>query len=219
MTKKGILIALGLALSGSTFAADSFSRGYIGVGYGSTKSTVTSSSFTQPDICNIAGQVCTTDDEDSSKQLYAGYNFTPRFSLEAAYTDLGITASVTDGDVSGKQTTKGLSVSLLGKIPLSHRISVYGKAGLYRWDSRSQVSVSQFSFAPAQNKGNDATVGVGLEYKMNRRASARLSWDRYNNVGKNAVFRDLSGDHTVGVDVDVVSVGLQYNFQLSNKNG
>lgn len=214
MTKKGILIALGLALSGSTFAADSFSRGYIGVGYGSTKSTVTNSSLTQPDVCNIVGSFCTVDDEDSSKQLYAGYNFTPRFSLEAAYTDLGITANVTDGTALGKQTTKGLSVSLLGKIPLSHRISVYGKAGLYRWDSRSQLGYPALpSFdAPVQNKGNDATIGVGLEYKMNRRASARLSWDRYNNVGENAVLRDSSGDYTVGVDVDVVSVGLQYNF-------
>ena len=211
MTKKGILIILGLALSGSTFAADSFSRGYIGVGYGSTNSTVTTNSLIDG-LCAIPGQACTTDDEDSSKQLYAGYNFTPRFSLEAAYTDLGITASVTDGSVSGEQTTKGLSVSLLGKIPLSHRISLYGKAGLYRWDSRSQVSASGVSFDPAQNKGNDATVGVGLEYKMNRRASARLSWDRYNNVGENDVLRDSSDDYTVGVDVDVVSVGLQYNF-------
>lgn len=209
MTKKGILIALGLALSGSTFAADSFSRGYIGVGYGSTKSTVTNSSLTQPDVCNIVGSFCTVDDEDSSKQLYAGYNFTPRFSLEAAYTDLGITGIVTDGTISGIQMTKGLSLSLLGKIPLSHRISLYGKAGLYRWDSRSQITRTHLA---AQNKGNDATVGVGLEYKMNRRASARLSWDRYNNVGTDTAFLDSSGAKTVNFDVDVVSVGLQYNF-------
>ena len=141
------------------------------------------------------------------KELYAGYNFTSRFSLEAAYTDLGVTASVTDGTISGKQTTKGLSLSLLGKIPLSHRISLYGKAGLYRWDSRSQINQQT-----AKNRGNDATVGVGLEYKMNRRASARLSWDRYNNVGTNTALLDNSGAKTLNVDVDVVSVGLQYNF-------
>ena len=46
--------------------------------------------------------------------------------------------------------------------------------------------------------------GVGGEFSFNRSFGIRLGWDRYAEVGS----EDLTGD----VDIDLISLGLRYNF-------
>ena len=209
MKRLGIFCLL-LVLSSAASANQYVSRGYFGVGFGNSKSDIEGSNFTNPSICNIVGSVCTVDNKDSSKQIYAGYNFTPRFSVEGAYTDLGTIGKLSDGTIDGSQTTRGLSLSLKGNVPLSRAFSLYGKIGAYRWDS--EVNIPRTNEKTASVKGTDAVVGFGLEYKITPKISARLGWDRYNNVGEKTALLDSSGIHTVRTDVDVYSIGIHYNF-------
>ncbi len=79
------------------------------------------------------------DDDNSGYELGAGYAVTRNFSFEAAYQDLGSHNGETDCPsgfnclvvpVSAKADLTGISLSLIGSIPITNKIDVYGRVGL-----------------------------------------------------------------------------------------
>ena len=200
-------LLLAMSVSSTSFAEELSSRFYIGGALGLSKNGIETSNLTNPDVCAVVGSSCTTDDKGRTFQIYAGANIFPYLSVEGAYNDLGNTGEVTDGTITATQETSALTFSILGKLPVSEAFSVYGKIGVARWETDSQVINRS-----ASDHGIDLTFGAGAEYKLNDDFTVRLSWDRYNNVGADRAFLDSAGSRTVDVDVDVISVGVSYNF-------
>ncbi|MEZ5479776.1 MAG: outer membrane beta-barrel protein [Thiolinea sp.] len=195
------LLAGGLQTGGSA---------YIGAGVGKTHSNADVNDFTSPSYCHHAKSKCRADKNDQSWQLYGGYKVSPFMAVEGAYVNLGQTANLSDGKVRGTQDTKGVSLSAVGKVPMG-AASVYGKAGVYHWNSDVTLRHDQ-QRERADGSGTDPVIGAGLEYQFNERWSGRVGWDRYYNVGKSNDMINKHGVNTLKTDVDVYGVGLSFDF-------
>jgi OOP family OmpA-OmpF porin len=58
--------------------------------------------------------------------------------------------------------------------------------------------------AKASTDRSNGVYGLGGEFSMSNRFGIRLEWNRYASVGS----EDITGD----TDIDLISIGLRYNF-------
>jgi len=146
------------------------------------------------------------DDTDTGWKLFAGYQFNPNFAVEAGYVDLGkFTAA---GTISGVPVSTSDEANLwqlvaVGTLPMGNNFSVFGKAGVHRWDLDAKASVPGVSVSISEN-GTDFTFGLGARYDFTKSLGVRAEWERFQSVGD---------ENTTGEsDVDLLSVGLQFRF-------
>jgi OOP family OmpA-OmpF porin len=158
------------------------------------------------------------DDSDTAFGLAAGYQVNRNFAAELAYVDLGdisysATGTVTDGvdtfdaGLGIDQSTSGPVFSVLGIVPIGERFTVFGRVGLALMSVDADATVSLDGETATDGVSTDRSnpiYGVGGEFSFNERFGVRLGWDRYANVG--------SDDQAGEVDIDVISLGLRYNF-------
>jgi OOP family OmpA-OmpF porin len=158
------------------------------------------------------------DDSDTAFGLAGGYQVNRNFAAELAYVDLGdisysATGTATDGvdDFDAgfglDQSTSGPVFSVLGIVPIGERFSVFGRLGLALMSVDADATVSLDGEAATDSVSTDRSnlmYGIGGEFSFNERFGVRLGWDRYANVG--------SDDQAGEVDIDMISLGLRYNF-------
>lgn len=209
-----LVLTCSLAQAGGGYVGQ-HGAAYIGASAGASNSSVGRNNLTDPSVCQAVNANCSVDDTDNAWSVQGGYHLTPNVAVEAAYVDLGRTADVSSRQVGaanlrGKQDTNGVSVSMVGKVPLG-RMAAYGRAGAYRWESESHIE-GPGALNKASDKGTDPTVGVGLEVPMGRNLSARAGWDRYYSTGDSSALLQENGASTLETDVDVYSVGVNYQF-------
>jgi OOP family OmpA-OmpF porin len=158
------------------------------------------------------------DDSDTAFGLAGGYQVNRNFAAELAYVDLGdisysATGTVTDGfsnfdaGLGIDQSTSGPVFSVLGIVPIGERFTVFGRLGLALMsvDVDATVSLDGESFTDSVSTDrSNPMYGIGGELGFNERFGVRLGWDRYANVG--------SDDQAGEVDIDMISLGLRYNF-------
>ena len=111
------------------------------------------------------------DDDGSSFKLGVGYAFTPNVAVEAAYQDFGSHDGETDCPpgfaclvipVSARADLTGISVAVVGSLPLSDMLSAYGKVGFISWDVEFEGFSSAFD-----TSGEDLLYGAGLKLSLN----------------------------------------------------
>ncbi len=158
------------------------------------------------------------DDSDTGFGLAGGYQVNPWFAAELAYVDLGdisysASGQVTDGigvfdaDLGLDQSASGPVFSLLGMLPIGERFAVFGRIGLALMSVDADLGVTidgQSATDSASTDRSNMVYGIGGEFSFNKRFGVRLGWDRYAEVGS----EDITGE----VDVDLISLGLRYNF-------
>lgn len=186
--------------------------GYVGLGFGATDSGAKAKDLAN--FCFDNTEQCTVDNSSQSFQVQGGYNVTPNFAVEAAYTDLGTVTSFESSTISAEQDTKGISVSAVGKMPVGTRAKVYGKAGVFHWKSDVNARDTIGNTLSSDSDGTDPVVGVGVDYQISPNWSARIGWDRYFSIGdKKPILNDqLDTTSALDTDVDVFSVGINYDF-------
>jgi OOP family OmpA-OmpF porin len=131
-------------------------------------------------------------DDDSGTKFYGGYQFTDRYALEGGYTDLGtfdVDASLGTGDVE----VDGLQVAGVASFSLPNQFSIFGKAGLYNWDSDVTVTVPGLGTVAADDDGTDVMYGFGVGYSAGN-WGVRGEWERFD----------------ADDDIDMISVGVIY---------
>jgi opacity protein-like surface antigen len=160
-----------------------------------------------------------------------GYRFTPAFSIEAAYIDLGklsykssevVTSpffGVIPSSANLDASAKGPTLSALAILPLSPAWEIYGRAGVFFSKVTLDANAS-LVFASAQpgvpdgaGGGFDSVsansvnplVGVGAAWHMFERLSLRAEYTRFINVGD----KDTTGQ----INIDLVNIGLTYSFR------
>ena len=177
---KKIVAAVALTLGTSVVHAQTQERGwYGGIDIGRSR--------THADIA---------DRTDTDLGFDLGYRVNRNFALEGAYADLG-KFGYNVGGVDGNYRPKALSLSAVGMMPLWDRLSVYGKAGL------AHTEVKLDGPLDASDSGNGLLIGAGVMYDVNRNVYARAGWDRYANVGSDAIGKG---------SIDLYSVGIGYRF-------
>lgn len=130
------------------------------------------------------------DDEIAWRALL-GYQANRNFAIEGGYHDLG------KHNIAGfPLESTAVEVLGVGRLPLNEQAAVYGKAGLYRSESKG---------GGANEKQHDITFGVGFEYALSNNLAARGEWQRYRSMGGGAIGQSA--------DLDVYSVGAIFRFR------
>lgn len=153
----------------------------------------------------------TSRDNGSGNQwrLQAGYKFNPYFAVEAGYIDLGkadYRANFAGGTAKGSEKAGGLDLAILGILPITENLSVFGKAGAVA----EKVETRLTSTAPAATSFKDSStmvsplVGVGATYSVMKNMDLRFDYDHVSNIGKSGKGGKMSDD--------MLSAGLSYNF-------
>ncbi len=172
-------------------------------------------------IATAPSAISPLDTEDSGYGFQVGYRFNSWLAIEGGYLDLGDTTYretalgvfVDDPDqqvdtFSQKITSKvsGLTVSVLGIIPLSYRWELYGRAGLLfgneEVDNRIANSFDSVSF-DASESITDVMLGAGISFSLAEIYSIRAEFLRVLD----------GGDEFVGEsDIDLLSLGVTVRF-------
>lgn len=148
------------------------------------------------------------EDGDTTFGLRLGYAFNDRFAIEAAYRDLGEAKATGQSNGSGffwcagaiEATTEAttLDLTFVGNVELGAGWSLFGRAGIARWDAEAEFRDSCGTLS-GDDDGTEVTYGAGLEYRLSEATSIRGEWQRYPEV-----FDEY--------DVDVITAGFQYRF-------
>ena len=167
---------------------------------------------------SIVDATSTLDDSDTGFGLAGGYQVNQNFAAELAWVDLGdisyaANGTVTDGvdtfdaGLGIDQSASGPVFSLLGIVPIGERFSVFGRVGIALMSVDADATVSIDGESASDSVSTDRSnmmYGIGGEFSFNQRFGVRLGWDRYAEVGS----EDQAGE----VDIDLISLGLRYNF-------
>ncbi|MBN8281074.1 MAG: porin family protein [Gammaproteobacteria bacterium] len=139
-------------------AAETELYGGVGIGYSTYK--VDSTGF---------------DGSDFGVRQLVGFNWGDYLGVEVGYIDFG-TAKDNVGSVffPVNQTIEswGYDVSLFGRYPLDEELDLFAKAGILRWDARTNFANSPFS---EKDDGDDLLVGVGLDFRGTGRVHVRMA--------------------------------------------
>ncbi|MFT5259157.1 MAG: OOP family OmpA-OmpF porin [Cryomorphaceae bacterium] len=129
------------------------------------------------------------DDDDTGGKVFAGYNFNNYVGIEGSYYDFG---EISNGN--SELAIDGVSLAVVGSLPLSARVSLFGKVGAHDWDTEATGPIaSQLT----TDGDTDAFYGIGVNYKLNSNWDIRGEVERYE---------------VQDIDMDVVSLGVSYNF-------
>lgn len=138
------------------------------------------------------------DDDNSSYTLGAGYAFTPNVSLEAAYRDFGSHDGETDCPpdfaclvipVPTQADLTGISLSLIGSIPLTERLDAFGKVGITSWNVDFEGISAAFD-----DSGEDFLYGAGLRGSIDDRWKVFAEYERHD------------------LDSDTAAIGVNFYF-------
>lgn len=148
---------------------------------------------------------------DRGYKLFGGYQFNQHFALEGGYFNLGefdYTSNVLPngaGTFQGNFKAEGINLDLIGYLPLSEKLTAFGRVGINHAETRSTFSGTGFVIpekSSTSDRENNPKIGVGLEYAFNQALSMRVEAERYR-------IND-TGSHKA--DIDLFSVGLVYRF-------
>jgi OOP family OmpA-OmpF porin len=154
-----------------------------------------------------------TYDNDTNSKLFAGYKFDENIALEASYIDLGkfnyVANVVPTATQQGNAKITGLSLDLIGMLPLQDKVFAYARLGVT--SSRMAQTYSNGSmgagFANISERGTHENYGVGLQMEVGDALSVRAELQRFP-VNHNSVTDN---------SVNTLSVGVVYRFGASSK--
>ena len=202
------LIALAIISSSQVMASDD--GWYMGFNIGKSRvdidnqrinSSLLSQGFVNTDTTN--------DDKDNGWKVFGGYQLNKYFALEGGYFDLGEYSfqanTLPVGTYSGNIRIKGINLDAVGILPITQKISAFGRLGL-----NTAKAQTHFAGTGAVNvldpdhskRDTNYKMGLGLAYAFTPSLALRAEAERYriddtmNNRG----------------DVDLVSLGLVYRF-------
>lgn len=130
------------------------------------------------DVNGVSG-----NDHGVAGKVYGGYQFSPNFALEAGLATLGRLK----GD-TGSVSAHGEFIDLVGRLPLSHEVSLLGSVG---------ADHVHFSSPTGGDGGAGLKLGLGAEYALNSQMTLRAEYEHYRaNVFDE---RPSVGQMTVGL--------------------
>ncbi len=125
---------------------------------------------------------------DTGLKVYGGYSFTPNFSLEAGYADLGQFDNAARG-----LRAKAWYLDGVATVPLGNNFSALARIGA--------VQGKLNDTALGSDTGTGYKLGAGLQYDIDRNLGVRAEWERY----RFDAFDTRS-------KTDVYSIGVNYKF-------
>jgi len=135
------------------------------------------------------------DEKSTGFKIYGGYQFSPQFSAELAYVNLGeATLSGNSGDqfivdgttfqflVNNAQIKFEPALFSIGgrlSIPMGQAAEFYGRLGLTSWRVDISATASGLTGATTNESGNDPYYGLGFGWKFMPDLSLTLDFEHY----------------------------------------
>ncbi len=135
-------------------------------------------------------------DKDDVYSLYGGSMFNNNFGLEVGYIDFG-----SIGRGGGSTEARGLNLSLVGRVPVAERFSLFGKLGT-TYGSTKISSRAGSGITAGDEDGFGLAVGAGVSFDITQNWSAVLQWERHN----------LKFSGTGREAVHATTLGVKYRF-------
>ena len=147
----------------------------------------------------LGGSGISCDDTDTAFKILGGYNINRNFAAELGYTDLG-KAKASGLGLTDELKATAWELSAVGSLPIANQFSAFGRLGLYFADAKENTNFA----GNFKHTNSDLTYGFGVRYDYSRELGVRGEWQRYSKVG---------GGDLGKSDVDVISVGVVWNFR------
>jgi OOP family OmpA-OmpF porin len=154
----------------------------------------------------------TVNDNPAGFMLGLGYQFNHYLAVEGSYVDLGqatanvaVTSPAVVSIEEDAQAT-GESLDLLGLLPVSERVRLFGRLGVFNYSLDETLSSSVP--VPLTNPSSSGTTfdwGVGVDIRFTQLLGLRAGLTQYHNVG--------DGSTTGKQDIDLVYAELLLHFQ------
>ena len=204
------LSLLALALVACQIALAQDTGWYVGTNVGRSQAKIDATRITSGLLASGASSAkLTEDDRSSGYKLFGGYQLNRNFGLEAGYFDLGrfgyTAITVPAGALNGKIKLRGVNLDLVGTMPVTERLSVFGRVGANYAQAKDLFSASGAVVALNPNPSERATnakIGMGLHYALSDAWAMRAEVERYR-------VNDAVGNKG---DIDLASIGLVYRF-------
>ncbi|WP_180127779.1 porin family protein [Rhodoferax sp. BLA1] len=136
------------------------------------------------------------DDSDNAYSAHIGSYFNDNVGMELGYTDFGQISRA-----GGSTKARGISLSLVGKFPVSPSFNLLGKIGTTYSDT--DTSANGFSgIQTGSEHGFGVNYGVGAEYAFTPKWSILLQYESHD--------LKFAGDNKERVDV--TSLGVRYSY-------
>jgi OmpA-OmpF porin, OOP family len=206
----GMLGLAAMAVIASPFASADDIGWYGGANVGQSRAKIDDARITSGlSAQGISTNSITDDDRDTAYKIFGGYQFNRNFALEGGYFDLGkfgyAATTTPTGTLNGNSRVKGLNLDLVGLLPITGRLSAFGRAGVAYADVRDSFSgtgATSMSNSNPHKRDANYKLGVGLQYAFTDALAMRAEVERYR-------INDAVGNRG---DIDLVSVGLIYRF-------
>lgn len=173
-----LLPAAFVAVSAPAVAQQSDAGWYVGGAYGMTSLSV--------DTGGLPG--LGLDDSDSGFKVFGGFQFNKHLGAEVGYVDFGKYA-VTSGS-TGDLSVTAFTFAGVGTLPLNESFALFGKVGMWAWDSKSSIP------GTTGTNGSDVFFGAGARYNLNRNWGLTLEIEQYDSDDS----------------ITLTSVGVRYKF-------
>ena len=199
-----------LAVLASPLALASESGWYGGLNAGRARTSIDDQRITSGLLgSGFATSAIVNDNSATGFKVFGGYQFNRHFALEGGYFDLGRfgyrATTVPTGSLDGTIRLKGLNLDTVGILPLTAKLSAFGRIGINYADARDRFSgsgaVNVLDTAP-QKRDTNIKFGLGLQYAVTDVLDLRVEAERYR-------INDAIGNSG---NVDLVSIGLVYRF-------
>lgn len=130
-----------------------------------------------------------------------GYRFGEGLAVEVNYVDGG-TSEIEYATVPAlfEVDKRHAGVSVLGFLPLSERVELYGRFGVAHWEMESHLTVAGVKLSDKLS-GNDLTYGAGIAYEL---LSGLDVLADYQRIKMKVTGGNLSADYYLA--------GLRYRF-------
>jgi len=220
---KKLQSALGLAVIATLIAPCAFAQSaadsdpaqnsaawYFGADIGRSHAKINNTSIDNSISADGAAMTSIYDrDLDTGFKVFGGYQFNDYFAIEGGYFDLGKfgynAITVPAGTVNGETSLKGLNLDVLGFLPITEKLSLFGRIGANYSEAKDNFSATGpivITDPDPSKKDVNYKLGLGLQYRITEALATRLEIERYR-------VDDAIGNRG---DIDQLSVGLVYRF-------
>ena len=137
------------------------------------------------------------NDTDETLGVTGGYNFSESFGIEFGYRNLGEYNNTVDGErglLGLAIDASGWVFGIVGNLPASNRIDLYGKLGILAWDldvSAMPLPVERHRSSPVSadvsDSGADLYFGAGGKVGLGKRQTVDLGLEYINYDGAASV--------------------------------
>jgi OOP family OmpA-OmpF porin len=156
---------------------------YIGASVGKSRAFIDN---TQVSNRVLGPKTITTDNKDTGYKIIAGKQFSRNFAAEISYFDFGkfhYDTAGANGTLNREVGIRGGALDLIGIMPMSQRVSLYGKVGAQVAMAKehfggSRASAMGTNLDPRRKEVN-LKAGVGVEYKFTEALATRFEIERY----------------------------------------